>query len=438
MRNARTFYIKTYGCQMNELDSEVMAGMLERKGLLETHDELSADILIFNTCSVRDLAERKVLGKLGQLHRARKDRPIIGITGCMASVKREKLLEKLPFLDFVLGTNCIHLLGSAIDQALLDERSVLSSDTFYEELPYDYAKRKDPIKASVSIIRGCNKHCTYCIVPYARGKEVSRPPQAIVEECRELVAKGFKEITLLGQNVNSYGKDVPEWNMHFHDLLGEIDKVAGGCRIRFLTSHPVDITEDLMKAIRDLSSVCEYVHFPLQAGSNRILQKMHRMYTQEEYREKVNLLKSYVPQVTLGTDIIVGFPTETEEEFLETYKAMEEISFSSAFIFSYSPRKGAPAARWTDDVSKEVKESRLQALLSLMETVAHKEAAALLGSTVEVLIEDTSSKNTSMVKGRTRGWKQVVFKGSSSLIGTLQKVRIVGSSNQTLLGEHIT
>lgn len=434
MRTLRTFFIRTYGCQMNELDSEVMAGLLERRGLIQTEDELQADLLILNTCSVRDLAERKVLGKLGKLHRARPDRPIIGVTGCMASVKKESLLEKLPFIDFVLGTNSIHLLGEVLDSVLQGNRSVQAAETFTQELDYDVAKRKDPLKASVSIIRGCNKHCTYCIVPYTRGKEVSRPPQEIVEECKKLVDSGYKEITLLGQNVNSYGKDA-SWNIHFHDLLTAIDKVSGTCRIRFLTSHPVDITESLMMAVRDLKSVCEYVHFPLQAGSNRILKKMNRMYTKEEYREKVLLLKKYVPEVTLGTDIIVGFPGETEEEFLETKQAIEEFSFSSSFIFAYSPRKGTPASRWTDDVPKEVKEERVHILLSQSDELAQKQAKELLTTSCEVLVESTSSKNNKMVKGRTRGWKQVVFQGDASLIGTLQTVRIVGASNQTLLGE---
>ena len=418
---------------MNELDSEVITGMLERRGLIEVDDELQADLLIFNTCSVRDLAERKVLGKLGQLHRARGDRPIIGITGCMASVKKEKLLEKFPFLDFVLGTNDIHLLSEVVTQVLQGQRVAQTAETFSHELEYDLAKRKDSIKASVSIIRGCNKHCTYCIVPYSRGKEVSRPPKEIIDECKRLVDSGYKEITLLGQNVNSYGKDA-DWNIHFHDLLGEIDKVVGHCRVRFLTSHPVDITENLMMAIRDLDSVCECVHFPLQAGANRILQKMHRMYTKEEYREKVHLLKMHVPDIALGTDIIVGFPSETEEEFLETLTAMEEFAYSFGFIFAYSPRKGTPASRWVDDVPKEVKEERLHTLLSLLDQLSQKEASHLMGSTCEVLVESMSAKNEKMVKGRTRTWKQVVFKGDSSLIGTLQNVRIVGSSNQTLMG----
>lgn len=437
MKNPRTYFIRTYGCQMNELDSEVMAGMLERRGLVQTDNELLADLLIFNTCSVRDLAERKVLGKLGQLHRARPDRPIIGITGCMASVKKEKLLEKLPFLDFVLGTNNIHLLSEVLDQVIQGDRVVEASETFSHELEYDLAKRKDSIKASVSIIRGCNKHCTYCIVPYTRGHEVSRQPQEIVEECKKLVDTGFKEITLLGQNVNSYGKDNPAWNMHFHDLLAEIDKCAGDCRIRFLTSHPVDITENLMMAIRDLKSVCEYVHFPLQAGSNRILKKMHRMYTKEEYIEKVALLKNYVPDVALGTDIIVGFPSETDEEFLETKEAIDELAFSTAFIFAYSPRKGTPAARWEDNIAKEVKEERLHILLSVMENLFQKEANSLFGTTVEVLVESISTKSDKMVKGRARNWKPVVFKGDPSLIGTLQSVSIVGATNQTLLGERV-
>jgi tRNA-2-methylthio-N6-dimethylallyladenosine synthase len=436
MRSLRTFFLRTYGCQMNELDSEVMAGMLERRGLIQVQDELLADLLLFNTCSVRDLAERKVLGKIGKLHKSRKDRPIIGITGCMASSKKEMLLKKLPFLDFVLGTNNIHLLSEALDLVLQEKRVMLADDTFTHELAYDGAKRKDPLRASVSIIRGCNKHCTYCIVPYTRGKEVSRHPDDIIDECKRLIDCGYKEITLLGQNVNSYGKDKPEWNMHFHDLLGRIDALHSVPRIRFLTSHPVDITEDLMKAMRDLSSICEYVHFPLQAGTNRVLKKMNRGYTKEQYREKVSLLRQYVPDVALGTDIITGFPTETESEFLETREALKEFGFSAAFLFAYSARNGTPASRWIDDIPQAEKDARLQVLLETQETIVTQEAQKLIGSVVEVLVEETSSKDFATVKGRTRTWKPVVFPGNASMCGTLQNVKLVGISHQTFLGEH--
>lgn len=435
MRSIRTFFLKTYGCQMNELDSDIMVGMLERRGLIRVEDEFSADLLLFNTCSVRDLAERKVLGKIGKLHSLRKDNPIIGITGCMASAKKESLLKKLPFLDFVLGTNNIHLLGEALDLVLNGQRVTFADQTFSHELDYDGAKRTDPYKASVSIIRGCNKYCTYCIVPYTRGQEVSRHPDDIVDECKKLIDCGYKEITLLGQNVNSYGKDKPEWNIHFHDLLSKLDALPFAPRIRFLTSHPVDITEDLMKAIRDLNSVCEYVHFPLQAGANRILKKMNRGYTKEEYREKIALLRHYVPNVTLGTDIIVGFPSETEEEFLETKAALDEFSFSTAFIFAYSPRKGTPASRWVDDISQKEKDARLHALLETQEKVIAREALKQIGSIVEVLVEEESAKDSSLLKGRTRTWRPVVFPGKKSMCGTLQQVKLVGVSHQTFLGE---
>jgi tRNA-2-methylthio-N6-dimethylallyladenosine synthase len=420
---------------MNELDSEVMKGMLERRGLVRVDDEDTADLLLFNTCSVRDLAERKVLGKIGKLGRSRTDSPIIGVAGCMANAKKERLLEKLPHIDFVLGTNNIHCLNEVIDEVLAEGSRVVRADpTFYQELDYHGAQRDNPISACVSIIRGCNKHCTYCIVPYTRGPEVSRPMEDIVTECKLLVDRGYREVTLLGQNVNSYGKDHPEWNVLFHDLLARLDAIPSLSRIRFLTSHPVDISRELMEAIRDLPSVCEFVHFPLQAGSNRILKKMHRMYTREEYEEKVQTLRSIVPDVALGTDMIVGFPTETDEEFAETKLAMERIRFSTAFLFAYSPRKGTPASRWVDDVPQNVKEDRLQQLLAVQDIVTHNEMKELLGQTTEVLVENRSIKDGTMLKGRTRSWKNVVFAGDPSLIGSLQQVTLHSFANQTFVG----
>ena len=274
MQEPKTYFIRTYGCQMNELDTEIMAGQLQKRGLVPVLDEENADILIFNTCSIRDLAERKVMGKLGKMGRGKKHHRLIGLTGCMAMAKKDSLFRKFPHLDFVLGTNNITDLGSVIDEALYTRRQVLKTeDKFEENLDYLSAKRDNKVKASVSIIRGCDKFCTYCVVPYTRGQEVSRPPESIVEECRRLVDQGYKEITLLGQNVNSYGKDQPEWNCLFHDLLYRLDQIPGMERIRFMTSHPVDITLELMQAIRDLPSLCEFVHFPIQAGSSRILKK---------------------------------------------------------------------------------------------------------------------------------------------------------------------
>ena len=375
-----------------------MVGLLEKRGLTRTDDETDADLLLFNTCSIRDLAERKVMGKLGQLGRGRGARPIIGVTGCMAMAKKETLFRKLPHVDFVIGTNNITELGDVLDEVLqTGKQTIRTDDQFEENLDYLVAKRDDPIKAFVSIIRGCDKFCTYCVVPYTRGQEVSRPPESIVDECNRLVANGYKEITLLGQNVNSYGKDKPEWNCLFHDLLYRLDKIPGLERIRFMTSHPVDITIELMHAIRDLPSVCEFVHFPIQAGSNRILKKMHRVYTVEKYLEKVELIRSIVPDVSLGTDIIVGFPTETEEEFQMTYDIFKQIRYSVAFIFAYSARKGTPAFRWKDDITEEVKQDRLQRLLALHNEICIDDRKALLATDLRFSLKngDRGMKNSS-------------------------------------------
>ncbi|MBS0625848.1 MAG: tRNA (N6-isopentenyl adenosine(37)-C2)-methylthiotransferase MiaB [Verrucomicrobia bacterium] len=431
----KTYFVRTYGCQMNELDTEIMAGQLEKRGLTASPTEEEADILIFNTCSIRDLAERKVMGKLGRMGRGQKKNTVIGVTGCMAMAKKDSLFRKFPHLDFVIGTNNITDLGAVIDEVLYTKKQIFKTDDRFEEnLDYLVAKRNDKVKAHVSIIRGCDKYCTYCVVPYTRGEEVSRPPESIVEECRRLVDQGYKELTLVGQNVNSYGKDKPEWNCLFHDLLYQLDKIPGMERIRFMTSHPIDITVQLMEAIRDLPSLCEFVHFPIQAGSNRILKKMHRIYTKEQYFEKVALLRQLVPNVTLGTDIIVGFPTETEEEFQETLEVMRQIRYSVAFLYAYSQRKGTPAMRWKDDVPDEVKQDRLQRILDLQDEIESEDRLALLGKTFEVLVE-RQNKDGKLLRGSTRCWRKVIFEGSESLIGTLQQVHFHSCAHQTFIGE---
>lgn len=435
-RELRTFFLRTYGCQMNELDSEIMVGALERRGLIRIEDEMAADLLIFNTCSIRDLAERKVMGKLGILGGTHQREAVIGVTGCMANAKKGSLFEKLPHIDFVLGTNNIHDLNSVLDEVVETGRQAIRvDDLFKEELAYEGAKRDDKVKAHVSIIRGCDKFCTYCVVPYTRGREVSRAPESIVEECRKLAAEGYREITLLGQNVNSYGKDRPEWGCLFHDLLYQLDKIEGIERIRFMTSHPIDISRQLMEAVRDLPSLCEFVHFPFQAGSNRILRKMHRLYTIEHYLEKVAELRELIPGIALGTDVIVGFPTETEEEFQESFRVIEQVEFSVAFLFAFSMRKGTPAMRWKDDIPEEVKQDRLHRLLRLYETIAMKQRQELIGSTVELLVESVSNRENGLLKGRTRCWKNILFPGSPELLGTLQQVKVHSFSSQTLFGE---
>lgn len=423
---------------MNELDTEIMVGQLENRGLIKTEDESAADLLLFNTCSIRDLAERKVMGKLGKLGRTSLKNAIIGVTGCMANAKKDSIFQKLPHVDFVLGTNNIHHLNDVLDEVLSTGKQIVRTDDQFEhELDYLSAKRDDKVKAYVSIIRGCDKYCTYCVVPYTRGPEVSRHPDNIVEECQKLVNEGYKEVTLLGQNVNSYGKDKEEWGCLFHDLLYRLDKIKGLERIRFMTSHPVDITRNLMEAIRDLPSVCEFVHFPIQAGSDRILKKMHRIYTIEQYLEKVRLIKEIVPNVALGTDIIVGFPTETDEDFEMTYNILKDLEYSVAFLFAYSQRQGTPAMRWKDDVPEAVKQERLQRLIQLQDQIYAKQRHAMLGSEIEVLVEKCSTRDDAFLKARTRCWKNVLVKGAAELVGTLQKVKVHSFNHQTLLADLI-
>jgi len=436
MKEPKKFFVRTYGCQMNELDTELMVGQLEERGLERIEDEMEADLLIYNTCSIRDLAERKVMGKLGRLGKTRQKDAIIGITGCMANAKKDSLFRKVPHVDFVLGTNNIHDLDTVLDEVISSgKQQHRTDDHFTHELNYLAAKRDDPVKAFVSIIRGCDKFCTYCVVPYTRGPESSRSPESILEECRHLADQGYKEISLLGQNVNSYGKDKPDWNCRFHDLLYQIDKIPGIERVRFMTSHPVDITRELMVAVRDLKSLCEFVHFPLQAGSSRILRKMHRIYTKEEYIEKIHMFREIVPNVSLGTDIIIGFPTETEEEFQETYDALKEIEYSVAFLFAYSARQGTPAMRWKDDIPEKVKQERLHRLMHLQDEIYAKHRQEMLDQEVEVLVEKRNFKDDSLLKGRTRCWKNVIFPGGEELIGSLQQVKVHSFTNQTLIGK---
>jgi len=434
-KKLQTFYIRTYGCQMNELDSAIIIGQLKRRGLKQVYNENESDLLLFNTCSIRDLAERKVMGKIGQLGR-RKKKQIIGIMGCMAMAKKERLFQKLPNIDFVIGTNNISDLDNILDRIIETGKKQIKTDIQIDtNLNYFIANRENPYTAYVAIIRGCNKFCTYCVVPYTRGPEVSRSPQDIEQECRLLVSQGYKEITLLGQNVNSYGKDQPKWKELFHDLLYRLDKIKGLERIRFMTSHPIDITIELMQAIRDLPSLCEFVHFPIQSGSNRILKKMHRIYSKEEYIEKVTLLKTIIPDISLGTDIIVGFPTETEKDFEETLDVFRQVRYSVAFLYLYSPRKGTPAMRWKDTTSKGVKHTRLQHLISLHKSTCNAQFQLLLNKEMEVLVEGRNKEG--QLKGRTRCWKKVIFPGEDALIGTIQIIKLHSTCHQTLIGHHI-
>ncbi len=418
---------------MNELDSEIISTQLQMRELKKVDDEETADIIILNTCSIRDLSEKKVLGKLFEYKKDKKDK-IIGVCGCMAMSQKETLLKKFPHLDFLLGTNNLLDINKILDNILSKKLQEKRVDLNYEiGLENFFAKRENKIKSSISIVRGCNNFCSYCIVPQTRGKEISRDSMSIVKEAKYLANEGLKEITLLGQNVNSYGLDKPNSKILFPDLLYMLDKIDGIERIRFMTSHPKDITKDLMLAIRDLKKVCEFVHFPMQSGSNKILKAMRRTYTIEYYLEKVNLLKSIVPNVTIGTDIIVGFPDETDEDFDQTYKLFDKIKFDTAFIFAYSPRKNTLASRYDDNISNALKQQRLQKLLKLFHKILEDKYRKLIGTKKEILVE-RFNKDKKILKGRSREFEKIIFEGDEKLIGSLQMIDIESFSHQTLIG----
>jgi tRNA-2-methylthio-N6-dimethylallyladenosine synthase len=446
-KNNYTYFIQTYGCQMNELDSEVMAGILHTKGLEKANNIDDANIVILNTCSIRKIAENKVLNKISVL----KDKgKILGIAGCMPMTNKDELLKKFPFIDFLVGTKNIPELESIIDKLLKDKKNKSFN---LEEATYDInylkAVRKSNLKSSVSIIRGCNNFCSYCVVPYTRGREESRKKEEILDEVKLLANQGVKEITLLGQNVNSYGRDFSKNNNHFPDLLCDLNKIDGIERIRFLTSHPKDITKELIFAIRDLEKLCNHIHFPLQAGSNKILKLMNRSYTVEKYLEMVDFIYKTIPAASLGTDIIIGFPNETEEDFEETYKLFERIRFTQSFIFAYSPRKNTLAYdKFEDNIPNSEKLRRLNKLLNLHKKIVLDDSKKLINKTFDVLIEDYKN-DSAFFKGRTTCNRRVIFKAPTNLsepaqtepvqtelvqIGTTQKVKIIDINHQTLIG----
>jgi len=427
----KTFFIKTYGCQMNELDSEMLAGILEKNNLTQVDSEESADLIIYNTCSVRDLAERKIMGKIGLLSRIKKKK-IIGIAGCMAMIKKEKLLKKFPYINFILGPNNISDIENILKK-VIEEKKILKTDEHKNFLDYTITKRKNKIKAYISIIKGCNNFCSYCIVPYTRGREVSKDPKKIIEECKYLQEQGYKEIILLGQNVNSYGK---EFNIHFSDLLYKLGKINQIKRIRFLTSHPKDLKEDLMYAMRDIPSVCEYLHLPLQSGSNKILKMMNRGYTKEDYLKKIEKLKKIIPNIKFGTDIIIGFPNETIKDFEETYNLFKQINFSNSYIFKYSPRKNTYAYKLKDEISQEEKKIRMDKLFDLQKKILEEEAKKEIGKSYEILIERLNKDNR-FLKGRTRCNKKVIIEGKKDLIGSFKNVILKKFTHQTFTGKLI-
>lgn len=395
-----------------------------------------ADVVLFNTCSVRQHAEDRVIGNLCKLAARKKKDPEfkIGILGCMGARHGEMLLKEYPFLDIVAGPSDIYSIREALEKVFSGEDKVLAVKN--KKRPRKKVGNvywRGGFSAFVNIMYGCNNYCSYCIVPFVRGGEVSRPKNEIINEIKELVQKGAREITLLGQNVNSYGKGLTN-KIKFPKLLEAVNKIEGVSRIRFTTSHPKDADKSLFRAIKDLDKVCESLHLPLQSGSNKMLDLMNRGYTREEYFDKIDLLRSMVPDVGLSTDIIVGFPSEKEKDFKATEKAMETIEYNSAFIFKYSPRSPAVSACLVDDVSEEVKKTRNNELLAIQKKISYRKNKELLGSRQEVLVEKMSRMSKDEMTGRARNNVSCVFPGDEGLIGQIVKVEVTGASAHTLKG----
>ncbi|MFY9603231.1 MAG: tRNA (N6-isopentenyl adenosine(37)-C2)-methylthiotransferase MiaB, partial [bacterium] len=420
----KKYHIRTYGCQMNERDSETLAGILADLGYTRTASVEEADLILFNTCCVRETAERKIYGRLNELRPLKKKRPdlLIGVGGCMAQKDKERVLTKAPHVDFVFGTHNIQELPELISKAAaLSEPLVQVWEEGQVPLVDLPAQREGKLKAYVTITYGCTNFCTYCIVPYVRGKERSRPPQDIIQEVTELAQEGYKEVTLLGQNVNTYGRDLGK-GVSFAQLLREVNQVEGIQRIRYTTSHPRDFTAEIIAAVRDCDKVCEHFHLPIQAGSNRILQRMNRGYTREEYLQLVERIREEVPDCSITTDIIVGFPGEEEEDFAATLDIVRQVRFDNAFTFVFSPRSGTPAAKMKEQVPEDVKKERLNRLMELQDRISRDINEELRGKELEVLVEGTSKKEEKILTSRTRTNKLVLFPGEEDLMGELVTV----------------
>lgn len=435
------FYIETWGCQMNEEDSEKLSGMLKRVGYTKTENKEDAGIILFNTCCVRENAENKVFGNLGSLKHLKKENPdlIIGICGCMMQQEgmADKILKKFPYVNIVFGTHNAYKFPEYLNRVKTEGvqiKEIFNKETdIVEGLPID---RESNVKAFVTIMYGCNNFCTYCIVPYVRGRERSRKPEDILNEVRELVAQGYKEITLLGQNVNSYGKGLEE-EVDFAKLLRMINEIEGLERVRFMTSHPKDLTHDVIMAIKECDKLCEQIHLPVQSGSNSILKKMNRHYTKEYYLDLIKKIKEEIPGVTLTTDIIVGFPGETEEDFQETLELVKEVGYSSAFTFIYSRRNNTPADMMLNQVSEEDKHHRFNRLIAAVNERVIAQNKAEEGNILEVLVEGNSKNDAEKFTGRTRTGRLVNFTGENVNVGELVNVKITRAQNFSLIGEVI-
>lgn len=437
--NIKNYFIITYGCQMNEHDSERLAGQLRAIGYEETDDMEQADFILINTCCVRESAEKKIYGKIGELKRLKSANPnlIIGIAGCLSQKDREKMFKKAPHVDLVMGTHNTHKLVELVQEIERSKDRVLAVWDQAERLAADVPTiRKNQISAWVPIMYGCNNFCTYCIVPYVRGRERSRPLDDIVSEIHQLGLDGFKEITLLGQNVNSYGKD-DESGADFADLLMSVDKVETIERIRYMTSHPRDINQKVINTIRSSNKICEHFHLPIQSGSNSILKAMNRGYNTEYYHDLVTNIRKAIPQASLTTDIIVGFPGETEEMFEETLDLIKKVRFDAAYTFLYSPRSGTPAATMADQIPLPVKKQRLQQLMNYQNEISLEINKQLVGQTVEVLVEGPSKNDPNKMMGRTRTNKIVLWQKGEELVGELIIVRVDNAQTWLLKGERL-
>lgn len=442
MTAAKKYLVITYGCQMNEHDSERLAGMLEAAGYRPALREEDAGVIILNTCCVREKPENKVYGRLGRLKRLKERRPdlLIGVCGCMVQQPRaaEEMRRRAPYIDLIFGTHNLHRLPELLAAARATrEQQVEIWKHPLEATPAGLpVKRKDGIKAYVTISYGCNNFCTYCIVPYVRGRERSRPPEQILAEVRQLAAEGYREVTLLGQNVNSYGRDLEE-GIDFAGLLAAADQIDGIERLRYTTSHPRDFTQQLIDTIAASRHVCEHFHLPVQAGSNRVLEMMARGYNRAEYLDLVRRIREKIPPAAITTDLIVGFPGETEADFQDTLDLLEKVRFANAFSFIYSPRQGTRAARLPDQVPLEVKKERFNRLLEVQNRISWEINQELVGLEVTVLVEGPSKTNPDLLAGRTRTNKIVVFAGRPELRGSIVPVRITAAETWTLKGELI-
>ncbi|MCR5397824.1 MAG: tRNA (N6-isopentenyl adenosine(37)-C2)-methylthiotransferase MiaB [Lachnospiraceae bacterium] len=434
-----TFHVTTFGCQMNARDSEKLIGILENIGYVEIEEE-DADFVIYNTCTVRDNANQKVYGRLGYLNGFKKKNKDmkIGLCGCMMQEPTviEKIKKSYSFVDLIFGTHNIFKFAELVCQMLQSEKMVIdvweSTDKIVEELPTD---RKYAFKSGVNIMFGCNNFCSYCIVPYVRGRERSREPKDILQEIERLVSDGVVEVMLLGQNVNSYGKNL-ENPITFSELLEEVCKIEGLKRVRFMTSHPKDLSDDLIRVMAENKKICRHMHLPLQSGSSRLLADMNRHYDKEKYLDIVRKLREAIPDIALTTDIIVGYPGETEEDFMETMDVVEKVRYNSAFTFIYSPRTGTPAAK-KEQIPEDITKDRFQRLLKLVQNIGQEKKAEVTGQSVEVLVEQVNEHDDSLVTGRCDNNTLVHFKGDASLIGTIVTVKLTECKGFYFIGEQI-